>query len=141
MFRHTVYLRRLLLGRYLIVTNTVSAGTLDGLADAVEQCWVERVQPHNWPRTLRMGTTGLLLGPVDHCWYRFLDSRFPGSHAAAVAKKVALDSFMYLPIGIVLFYTRELQPPFRPALVVRGFPVSLHSHVQTGGQELARGRG
>ena len=110
MSRHTVYLRRLLLGRYLIVTNTVSAGTLDGLADAVEQCGVESIQPHDWPRTLRMGTTGLLLGPVDHCWYRFLDSRFPGSHAAAVAKKVALDSLMYLPVGIVLFYTRELQP-------------------------------
>ncbi|CAI8030428.1 Mpv17-like protein 2 [Geodia barretti] len=108
MSRHTVYLRRLLLGRYLIVTNTVSAGTLDGLADAVEQCGVESIQPHDWPRTLRMGTTGLLLGPVDHCWYRFLDSRFPGSHAAAVAKKVALDSLMYLPVGIVLFYTLQI---------------------------------
>ena len=107
-FRHAVYLRRLLLGRYLIVTNTVSAGILDGVADAVEQCGVEGVKLHDWPRTLRVGTTGLLLGPVDHCWYRFLDSRFPGSHPAAVAKKVSLDSLLYLPFGIVLFYTGEL---------------------------------
>ena len=108
MFRHTGYLRRALLGRYLIVTNTASACALDALADVTEQCGVECVRPHDWPRTLRMGATGLLLGPVDHFWYRLLDTRYPGCHAAAVAKKVSLDTLVYVPLAIILFYLREL---------------------------------
>ena len=49
----------------------------------------------------------MLMGPVDHHWYRFLDSRYPGSHGAAVAKKVSLDILLYGPVAVVMFYLRE----------------------------------
>lgn len=110
MFRHTRYIHRLLLGRYLLATNTISSCALDALGDGLEQRGVECVTPHDWPRTLRMGTVGLLFGPVDHYWYRLLDSRFPGTRAAAVTKKVTLDMFIYGPIAVTLFYMREFYP-------------------------------
>ena len=109
MFRHTRYIRRLVLGRFLLVTNTVSACVLDSLGDALEQRGVEHVRPHDWPRTLRMGTVGLLLAPVDHYWYRFLDSRFPGTRAAVITKKITLDILILAPLSVVLFYIRK--PP------------------------------
>ena len=96
-------LQHRLFGRYLLLTNTVSSCALDALGDALEQR-VERMRPHDYPRTLRMGAVGLILGPLDHYWYRFLDSRFPGTRAPIVAKKVALDLLLLGPISIVLFY-------------------------------------
>ena len=111
MFRHSYYvgllLRHRLLGKYLLVTNTVSSCALDALGDALEQRGIECVRPHDWPRTLRMGTVGLLLGPVDHYWYLFLDSQFPGTRAAAVTKKVTLDILVFGPISLILFFLRE----------------------------------
>ena len=109
MFRHTRSIRRLLLGRYLLATNTVSQCGLDALADVLEQRCIECASPHDWPRTLRMGTAAFLMGPVDHYWYHFLDSRFPGTGAATVARKVTLDILVYGPIGVVLFYLRKLR--------------------------------
>lgn len=111
MFRHGYYIRRLLhhhlLGRYLLLTNTVSSCALDALGDALEQR-VECVRPHDWPRTLRFGTVGLVMGPIDHYWYRYLDFQFPGVRATAVAKKVTLDMLVLSPVLIILFYLREL---------------------------------
>lgn len=104
MYRHAAHIRRLLLGRYLLVTNTVSGCVLDALADATEQRCVERTSPHDWPRTLRMGTAGLLFGPFDHYWYTLLDKRLPGRHAAVIAKKLSLDLFVYGPIGVAAFF-------------------------------------
>lgn len=107
MYRHAAHIRRLLLGRYLLVTNTVSGCVLDALADATEQRCVERASPHDWPRTLRMGTAGLLFGPFDHYWYTLLDKRLPGRHAAVIAKKLSLDLFVYGPIGVAAFFLRK----------------------------------
>lgn len=109
MFRHSCIRRLLshpLLGKYLLVTNTVSSCVLDALGDALEQR-VECMRPHDWPRTFRMGTAGFLLAPIDHYWYRFLDSRFPRTRAVVVAKKVALDMLVLGPISVTLFYLRE----------------------------------
>lgn len=110
MFRHTRHIRRLLLGRYLLVTNTVSACALDALGDVLEQRCVEHVRPQNWPRTLRMSTVGFLMGPMDHYWYRFLDDRFPGTQAAVIAKKLTLDMLIYGPLSVIIFYIREYIP-------------------------------
>ena len=140
MFRHTAYIRRLLLGRYLLVTNTVSSCALDALGDAAEQRAVECLIPHDWPRTLRMGAAGLLMGPVDHHWYRFLDSRYPGSHGAAVAKKVSLDILLYGPVAVVMFYLRECRP-LRMRLQSVTFSTHTSSDVQVGGKELERSSG
>ena len=98
--------RRALFGRYLLVTNTVVSGLLDAVGDVLEQR-LERVSPHDTPRTLRMGTVGLMLGPVDHFWYRFLDSRMPGRRSSTVAKKVAVDTIIFGPVAIVFFYMSE----------------------------------
>lgn len=98
--------QRVLFGRYLLVTNTVASGLLDAVGDVLEQR-LERVSPHDTPRTLRMGTVGLLLGPVDHFWYRLLDSRMPGRRSSIVAKKVAVDTIVFGPVAIVLFYMSE----------------------------------
>lgn len=113
--------RRALFGRYLLVTNTVVSGLLDAVGDVLEQR-LERVSPHDTPRTLRMGTVGLMLGPVDHFWYRFLDSRMPGRRSSTVAKKVAVDTIVFGPVAIVLFYMSEsgtlASPPPPPGTIV-----------------------
>lgn len=111
MFRQSYNIRRLLhhrlFGRYLLLTNTISSCVLDALGDALEQR-VEYVRPHDWPRTVRFGTVGLLMGPIDHYWFRYLDFHFPGTRAPAVAKKVILDMLVVSPILIVFFYLRKL---------------------------------
>ena len=120
------------------MTNTVSSCGLDALADAIEQAAIERAQPPDWPRTARMGTAGLLMGPLDHYWYRFLDFRHPGTHAAAIARKVSLDIFLYGPVAVVLFYLGESR--LRMRIIFTAYAARC-SDVQAGGEELERGVG
>ena len=101
-----LFLNRQLFDRYLLLTNTVVSGLLDALGDVLEQR-LERVDPHNWARTRRMGTAGIVLGPVDHFWYRFLDSRFPARNPLTVLKKVSVDMLAFGPVSIVIFYISE----------------------------------
>lgn len=67
--------------RYLFVTNTVVTGSLlatgDCVTQTVEKAYTKRegdksVRKHDWGRTGRMFTIGLMLGPFNHMWYNKL---------------------------------------------------------------------
>ncbi|MFH4980030.1 hypothetical protein AB6A40_006739 [Gnathostoma spinigerum] len=83
--------------RYLLVTNTITCSSLLGIADGIQQYihgdWDRRQgKPYNVWRTFRLTAIGILLGPMNHYWYRLLDSRVVfGSLSNIVAKKVTFD--------------------------------------------------
>lgn len=92
-----------LFSKYLLLTNTVASGAMDGIGDILEQR-LERIWPHDWGRTARMATVGLLLGPVDHFWYRWLDRKFPERRAITIGKKILVDMLVNGPLSITGFY-------------------------------------
>ena len=51
-----------------------------------------------------MGTIGLLLGSVDHYWYKLLDKRLPGRNVTTVGKKILMDMVVNGPLSITAFY-------------------------------------
>ena len=91
--------------RYLLATNTVTSGFLDGLGDCVQQRFFERTHPHDWGRTRRMAIMGLLLGPIDHYWYQLLERRLPLKTAKMIAIKVILDELVIGTTSISIFFT------------------------------------
>ena len=90
--------------KYLLLTNTVVSVALDGAGDFLQQRLFERTPDHDWERTGRMATIGLVLAPPDHYYYLWLDRRYPGKDPKTLAKKLLLDE---LTIGIwdnVIFF-------------------------------------
>lgn len=90
--------------KYLLLTNAVVSVFLDGAGDFLQQRLIERTPVHDWDRTRRMATIGLILAPPDHYYYSWLDRRYPGKDARTLAKKLLLDE---LTIGIwdnVIFF-------------------------------------
>lgn len=89
--------------KYLLLTNVLVCGTLDGLGDFLEQKR-ERVQSHNWARTARMASMGCVLAPIGHYWFQVLDRYLPGRQLASVGKKVILDMVLMGPFEVAAFY-------------------------------------
>lgn len=83
--------------RYLLTTNTVSCSALLGVADALQQYihgdWdPKNSRPFSLWRTVRFTAMGLVVGPMNHYWYKWLDARIiRGSQGAIVLKKVFAD--------------------------------------------------
>lgn len=100
------FLYQKVLSEYLLVTNILASGALDGVGDFLEQR-LERVHPHDWRRTARMVTMGFMLGPPDHYWYKVLDRHLPGRRIVTVGKKVTLDMLIMGPFTIAAFYLGE----------------------------------
>ena len=96
-----------LFSRYLLLTNTVVSGVLEGLGDFLQQK-LERKQNNDWQRTKRMTIIGLILGPPEHYWFRFLDKRFPGKSPRIVAKKVFLDETVNGVFFLAVFFIGTL---------------------------------
>ncbi|XP_060114377.1 mpv17-like protein 2 [Heteronotia binoei] len=84
-------------GRYLIITNTLSAGFLLGTADIIRQSMERRQKPtKNWDtaRTTHMFITGCTVGPLLHYWYFWIDKITPGKKTKkikVVIIKVVID--------------------------------------------------
>lgn len=93
--------------RYLLLTNVVSGAVIDASGDFLEQRVIERTSPHEWPRTARMATVGVILTVPNHYWYRFLDKRLPSRSPKIIALKVAVDCIIMGPVNIALFYLGE----------------------------------
>ena len=89
--------------RYLLVTNTVVTISLEGLSDCTQQL-IEGQETNDWARTRRMMVMGAFFGPVEHFWYRFLDSRLPGVSRTVVLKKVVLDEAVFGVSSILVFF-------------------------------------
>ena len=83
-------------GRYAVITNTITAGTMGCVADAIAQT-VEKKYMNNadaswdFSRTRNMTIISTTFGPLVYYWYRFLDTKFPGKSPRMLIKKVSLD--------------------------------------------------
>ncbi|KAK7495838.1 hypothetical protein BaRGS_00012828 [Batillaria attramentaria] len=85
--------------RHLFATNVASGCGLLSLGDFIiqniERRYVKKTQGrtvnYNYERTGRMFVIGVILGPFNHFWYRFLDRAVTGKGVKMVAKKVAAD--------------------------------------------------
>ncbi|VDN60768.1 unnamed protein product [Dracunculus medinensis] len=83
--------------RYLFVTNTLCYSSLLGVADSLQQYihgdWDPKLSKDfdKW-RTFRFSIMGFILGPMNHFWYRWLDSGIiKGGRNIVVLKKVIAD--------------------------------------------------
>lgn len=92
-----------LFSRYLLLTNTAVSCGLEAFGDYLVQK-LEGASRNDWDRTKRMTIIGLILGPPQHFWFKFLDVRYPGTGTNAVIKKVILDETINGPLCIVVFF-------------------------------------
>lgn len=81
-----------------LLTKVVTSGVLLGSGDLCTQALVDRRV--NWRRTGKFALLGaLVVAPSLHVWYGFLARRF----ASSVAKRVALDQFVFAPAFLTGF--------------------------------------
>ena len=97
---------RQFLGKHLLLVNTATASVLYATGDVLQQK-IEGAKKFDWNRTLRMGTLGIFVGPVNHYWYKFLDATIKGATGKAVFKKVLADQLVMAPLFAGLFYVGE----------------------------------
>ncbi|KZC08810.1 Mpv17-like protein 2, partial [Dufourea novaeangliae] len=98
-----------LLGKYLLVTNTVSCGLMMAAADMIQQRsehWKKNndIYMHDYIRTKNMTTVGLVQGPFHHWFYLVLDKVIPGRTALSVVKKTCLDQTIASPTCLGIFF-------------------------------------
>lgn len=100
---------KLLFGRYLLVTNTVSSGVLMLVGDVAAQEIERRLESKpktvglDWQRMFNMTLVGLSQGPLHHYLYKWMDVFLPGASVRTVFKKIAIDQFAISPIFIVTY--------------------------------------
>jgi Mpv17 / PMP22 family len=108
-----------------LLTKAITSGIIAGSGDLLCQAAIERPQRIEsneiaekdawWDavRTLRFGFLGgALVGPVIHYWFQLLNFKLvPGQGALVIAKRVALDQFvftsMFLPLWMSSLWTLE----------------------------------
>ena len=95
-----------LFGRHLMVTNSLTSCGLFALGDLAEQK-IEGRSTIDWRRTLRMSAMGLIIGPINHYWYTFLDKRWSGRSHRHVFTKMLTDEICMAPVSACIFYVGE----------------------------------
>nr|XP_022315809.1 mpv17-like protein 2 [Crassostrea virginica] len=102
-----------LFSKYLIITNTVTSGTLLGLGDVITQNleieYASRMgnTSHDYDvrRTGRMFLMGLMIGPLGHFWYtKLADKLVIGTGPKVVLKKIGVDQIIFTPIITCIFF-------------------------------------
>merc|ERR1712232_141855 len=77
------------------------------IGDLLAQNLISRDEnkPYDPFRTLRLASFGFLLhGTTGHYFYKFLDSKLPGTRLLTVTKKVFIDQLLWNPIFGSLFF-------------------------------------
>uniref|UniRef100_A0A915KV82 Mpv17-like protein 2 n=1 Tax=Romanomermis culicivorax TaxID=13658 RepID=A0A915KV82_ROMCU len=95
-------------GQHLLLTNTMASCCMMGLGDVVQQ----RIEFHygdrnfhDWRRTGRMMTMGLILGPMVHSFYGFLDRYYKVTSGRTVLRKILWDQSTASPAFSFTFIT------------------------------------
>ncbi|KAF7667840.1 hypothetical protein LDENG_00044880 [Lucifuga dentata] len=94
-------------GRYLLLTNTISGGSMLALGDFLQQSREKHQNPsltRDWRRTGCMFAVGCSMGPVLHYWYTWLDRVFVGKALNTVGKKVLVDQLIASPVLGMWFF-------------------------------------
>ncbi|XP_058830448.1 mpv17-like protein 2 [Topomyia yanbarensis] len=105
---------KLLFGRYLLLTNTVSSGLLMMLGDVVAQEIEQRFddvqeRQYDWRRIGCMTLVGISQGPMHHYLYQWMDRALPKVDIRTVFLKIGLDQLIMSPIFIISYlYTAGL---------------------------------
>ncbi|XP_060082513.1 mpv17-like protein 2 [Ylistrum balloti] len=103
--------------KYLFVTNTLATGGLLALGDCItqkmetayarqqDQDLVPGKYTHNWGRTGRMFTIGVMLGPFNHLWYTKIIEKIvkTGGKQGAV-KRILADQAIAGPFFCFSFF-------------------------------------
>ncbi|KAH7572575.1 hypothetical protein ACOSP7_015375 [Xanthoceras sorbifolium] len=137
-----------------VKTQVISSGFLWGIGDIAAQCITHSTSKKrlqlavtdeefkiNWKRVAITSMFGLgFVGPVGHFWYENLDKfirlrlQLPPKSARFVATKVAMDSIIFGPLDLLVFFTymgfsagknaaqvkADLKRDFLPALALEG---------------------
>eukprot|EP01116_Phalansterium_solitarium_P024131 TRINITY_DN8748_c0_g1_i1.p1 TRINITY_DN8748_c0_g1~~TRINITY_DN8748_c0_g1_i1.p1 ORF type:complete len:193 (+),score=72.28 TRINITY_DN8748_c0_g1_i1:68-646(+) len=99
-----------------IPTKAFTAALLTYTGNVITQKVFEKQPRMNQARALKFVVFSLLLTPLSHYWYRFLDQAFPaearkdkdGKKAGfdvSVIKKLAADELLYDPFCLLFFFT------------------------------------
>ncbi|KAG8192204.1 hypothetical protein JTE90_009965 [Oedothorax gibbosus] len=95
-----------LFSKHLLVTNTTLGIFFLGAGDVIQQNVEKRFyheKEYEKKRTGNMMLSGSVFGFAGHYWYRFLDTRFPGTSKKQVGKKIFLEMLIGPPIVFGFF--------------------------------------
>ena len=89
--------------KHLLLVNTGTCTALYVAGDLIQQ-QMEGAKEFDWSRTARMATLGMCMGPLNHGWYKLLDSYLVGVTGKIVLKKVLADQLVMAPVCCSFFY-------------------------------------
>ncbi|PAA51230.1 hypothetical protein BOX15_Mlig018157g2, partial [Macrostomum lignano] len=95
-----------LLTCHLLAANCVICGVSSCLGDIISQRLESTNndrRTHSWSRTATISLCGLMLGPLSHYWYLYLDRRFVGRTGRSLAYKLLFDTIFFSPLYITLY--------------------------------------
>jgi len=94
-----------------IPTKALTSAAISYSGSVITQKVFEKQPYMNNRRALKFVAYSLLLTPISHFWYMFLDAVFPKNPAdknsmvdSSALKKLAMDELLYDPFCIVFFY-------------------------------------
>jgi len=107
-----------LLNTVPVQTKALTAGSLSYLGSIITQKVFEKQPSMNHARALKFVAFSMLLTPISHVWYKYLDTLFKEDPAASgdaskkkssgfnttALKKMLVDELLYDPFCIVFFF-------------------------------------
>lgn len=95
-------------GKYLLLTNTVSAGVLMSIGDWASQELEYRKgiaeKRFDAERNAKMFVVGAIQGPIHHYFYGWLDRAYQGATTKIAIIKIMYDQFVMSPVCIAAFF-------------------------------------
>ncbi|XKL65143.1 hypothetical protein PGB90_005229 [Kerria lacca] len=84
------------------VTQSLQTALLMTVGDIISQLIAEKkyYSQMNFNRSIKFGSTGLVIGPILCKWYHILDKVNNGSLKLTFIKKIALDQLIFAPFAI-----------------------------------------
>eukprot|EP00730_Choanoeca_flexa_P008927 TRINITY_DN12558_c4_g1_i4.p1 TRINITY_DN12558_c4_g1~~TRINITY_DN12558_c4_g1_i4.p1 ORF type:complete len:233 (+),score=19.68 TRINITY_DN12558_c4_g1_i4:163-861(+) len=85
-------------------TKVITAGFIGLAADLTAQVAIEGTRDLDTQRLLKfVGLQMIIIAPVLHVWYGFLNRRIPGNHLRIVVQRVLLDQLLFAPPFLAFF--------------------------------------